>query len=134
MVVRKWLNPGEMVSAGRTVLTLFNPATLHVSANVEEKSLSRIAPGDSVDISVDAYPSLTLTGRVATILPVTNSQFSLIPSEGVSGTFIKVSQRLPILIDMDRPDGVTLGPGMSVEIEIHVGSNGKSEAKSIAGK
>ena len=132
VVVRKWLNPGEMISPGRTVLTLFNPATLHVSANVEEKSLKLIAPGDAVDIVVDAYPNLTLKGRVTNILPVTNSQFSLIPSEGVSGTFIKVSQRLPILIALDRPKGLTLGPGMSVEIKIHLNKDPKAEAKSVA--
>ncbi|MBW2092175.1 MAG: hypothetical protein JRI34_08655 [Deltaproteobacteria bacterium] len=72
-----------------------------------------------VDISIDAYPHLSLIGRVDKILRATNSQFSLIPAEGVSGTYIKVAQRVPIRIVIDSYPDLPLGPGLSVEIRIH---------------
>lgn len=119
VVVKRWQDPGGVVTAGRSVVTLFNPSDIHVDANIEEKYLNRIKVGNPVDISVDACPGDAVKGRVTSILPAANSQFSLIPSEGVSGTFIKVSQRLPIRIAFDQLPACPLGPGLSVEVTIH---------------
>lgn len=121
IVVRCWQDPGDVTTVGRTVVTLFDPSTIHVDANIEEQYLNQVEVGDRVRISVDAYPTLAISGRVSTILPVANSQFSLIPSEGVSGAFIKVSQRIPIRVDLDRVPNVAIGPGLSVEIKIYHG-------------
>jgi membrane fusion protein (multidrug efflux system) len=120
IVVRRWQSPGAIVSAGRPVLTIFDPSSLYVAANIEEKYLNKISIGDIVDISIDAYPNLTITGRVDKILRATNSNFSLIPSEGASGTYIKVAQRVPIKIVVDSYPDLPLGPGLSVEIKIHI--------------
>ena len=74
-------------------------------------------------LPVDAYPDLHLKGRVTEILRATNSEFSLIPAEGVSGTFIKVTQRVPLRISVSAPPELALGPGLSVEVKIHSGSS-----------
>ena len=119
-VVRRWLEPGAMPVAGHPVVSLFDPSTLRVDANIEERFLCDVAVGDQVDILVDAYPGLRLKGRVERILRATNSQFGLIPSEGVSGTFIKVVQRVPLRIALDaEPPDVPLGPGLSAEVRVH---------------
>jgi multidrug resistance efflux pump len=124
IVVRQWFDPGSSISVGKPVVTLMNPATMHVSANVKEKDLHHISLGDPVAIHVDAYPGLDLTGRVATIIRATNSQFSLIPAEGVSGSFIKVTQRVPLRIDLDRMPSQPVSPGLSVEIKIDTRGDG----------
>ena len=54
------------------------------------------------------------------ILRATNSKFSLIPAEGVAGTYIKVSQRLPLRLTVTAPPDLPLGPGLSAEVRIHV--------------
>jgi membrane fusion protein (multidrug efflux system) len=128
-VVRRWLDPGAMVSPGRPVLSLFDPSTLRVDANIEERYLNRVKIGDEVGIRVDAYPRLRLKGRVTEILRATNSEFSLVPSEGVSGTFIKVTQRVPLRISVNAPADIPLGPGLSVEVRIHVGAAAVPAAK-----
>lgn len=125
LVVRKWVDAGTTLTAGRPVLTIFNPASLYVSANIEEKDLHRVKIGDPVRISVDAYPSLKLKGRVEKVLLATNSQFSLVPAEGVSGTFIKVSQRLPVRILIEDVPDLPLGPGLSVSVRIRVDGHEK---------
>lgn len=130
-VVRRWLDPGAMLLPGQPVVSLFDPATLRVDANIEEKHLNEIAIDDTVEISVDAYPHLRLQGRVAEILRATNSKFSLIPAEGVSGTFIKVTQRVPLRILVTVPPDLPLGPGLSVEVRIKTGS--AAAAKSPGG-
>lgn len=121
-VVRRWIDPGAMPLAAQPVISMFDPKTLRVDANIEEKYLDDVAIGDTADISVDAYPSLQLHGKVTEILRATNSEFSLIPSEGVSGTFIKVTQRVPLRIAVTVPQGLPIGPGLSVDVKIHVGS------------
>jgi membrane fusion protein (multidrug efflux system) len=121
-VVRRWLDPGAMPLAAQPVVSMFDPATLRVDANIEEKYLHEVAVGDEAEISVDAYPSLRLQGKVAEILRATNSQFSLIPAEGVSGTFIKVTQRVPLRITVSAPPDLALGPGLSVDVKIRIGS------------
>lgn len=121
-VVRRWLDPGAITPPSQPVVSLFDPATLRVDANVEEKYLHEVQVGDEADIAVDAFPGLRLKGRVTDILRATNSEFSLIPAEGVSGTFIKVTQRVPLRISVTAPAGLPLGPGLSVEVRIHVGT------------
>jgi membrane fusion protein, multidrug efflux system len=121
--VRRWLDPGAMPLASQPVVSMFDPSTLRVDANIEEKYLQDVAIGDRVDISVDAYPALHLQGRLMQILRATNSEFSLIPAEGVSGTFIKVTQRVPLRISVTAPADLPLGPGLSVEVRIHSGTS-----------
>ena len=123
-VVRRWKDPGAIVPMGTPVLTVMDPSTLHVAANIKEKALDKIAVGDEVIISIDAYPGVRLTGRVTSILRATNSQFSLIPAEGVSGTYIKVAQRVPLRIAVEVPPDLEVGPGLSVEVRIRVSRGG----------
>jgi len=121
-VVRRWLDPGAMPLVAQPVVSVFDPSTLRVDANIEEKYLGEVAIGDTADITVDAFPGLHLKGRVTDILRATNSEFSLVPAEGVSGTFIKVTQRVPLRLAITAPPDLTLGPGLSVEVKIRVGS------------
>jgi len=121
-VVRRWVDPGAVVQPGQPVVSVYDPATLRVDANIEEKYLNDIALGDDVDLRVDAYPHLRLKGRVTDILRAVNSEFSLVPSEGVAGTFIKVTQRVPLRIAVTVPPDLALGPGLSVEVYIHSGT------------
>jgi membrane fusion protein (multidrug efflux system) len=131
-VVRRWIDPGAMPVTAQPVISMFDPSTLRVDANIEEKYLDDIAIGDTADISVDAYPSLRIHGRVTDILRAANSEFSLIPSEGVSGTFIKVTQRVPLRIAVTVPPELALGPGLSVEVRIHSGTSKANPAQAAA--
>jgi membrane fusion protein (multidrug efflux system) len=129
-VVRRWLDPGAMPLTAQPVISMFDPATLRVDANVEEKDLHDVAIGDVAYITVDAFPALRLRGRVSEILRAANSEFSLIPAEGVSGTFIKVTQRVPLRIAVEgAPPELALGPGLSVEVRIHSGTAGSVDPR-----
>ena len=127
-VVRRWLDPGAMVAAGQPVISMFDPTTLRVDVNIEEKYLGDVALGDDVDIEVDSYPDLRLKGRVRDILRAVNAEFSMVPAEGVSGTFIKVTQRVPLRISVEAPADLAIGPGLSVEVRIHSGSAARRQA------
>lgn len=126
VVAKKWVVPGDIVQAGQPIFTLYDLNDIWVTANFEETKLASIHPGDSVQISVDAFPDRQLTGTVELIGAATGSQFSLIPPNNASGNFTKVTQRVPVKIalanlDNNHPAGrPALLPGMSVEVKIRV--------------
>jgi membrane fusion protein (multidrug efflux system) len=126
VVARKWVVPGDIVQAGQPIFTLYDLSDVWVTANFEETKLASIHRGDSVEISVDAFPDRKLTGTVELISAAAASQFSLIPPNNASGNFTKVTQRVPVRIafanlDTGDPGGrLVLLPGMSVEVKIRV--------------
>jgi len=131
IVVKTWHNPSETVAPGMPVVSLMDPSTVHIEANIEETELLNVSNGDKVDIAVDAFPDLHLSGQVQAVIDVAQSQFSMIPSQGVSGTFIKVTQRVPLRISLDNPPDsylTRLGSGLSVELKIHSHSSRKNLA------
>lgn len=63
-VMERRANAGTVVSAGDPVVAISDLSTLWVIAAVNEEDLSQIHRGQSVQISVRAYPSRTFAGRV----------------------------------------------------------------------
>jgi len=125
-VSKRWVLPGDVVQPGQPIFTVYDLKNIWVTANLEETSLTALHEKDNVQISVDAYPDQTFTGKVFQIGSNTASQFSLIPPNNASGNFTKVTQRVPIKITIQqnataadlRP--VQLLPGMSVEVKVKV--------------
>ncbi|MGH8046966.1 MAG: HlyD family secretion protein, partial [Chthoniobacterales bacterium] len=74
-VTRKNAEPGSYVQTGNALLAIV-PAEVWVVANFKETQLTHMRPGQSVDIKIDAYPSLKVHGRVDSIQSGTGSRFS----------------------------------------------------------
>jgi len=123
-VAKKNLEPGQFVSAGQPVLSLVSDSAVWAVGNLKETQIDRIRPGLEVEVAVDAFPGLALTGKVRSLQAATGSRFSLLPPDNASGNFTKVVQRVPVRIDLDLPDSLRgrLVPGLSANISIHVGS------------
>ncbi len=114
-VTRKAVHPGEYVQVGQRLLAVV-PTNLWVVANFKETQLNHIQPGFTVRIPVDAYPEHDLAGHVDSIQSGTGARFSLLPPENAVGNYVKVVQRVPVKIVINKlpEDVATLGPGMSV--------------------
>lgn len=123
------VSTGDMAQPERplTALVFGEP---YVVANFKETQLTRMAPGQRVRIAVDAYPGQTLEGHVDSIQSGTGARFSLLPPENATGNYVKVVQRVPVKILIDRvpEDMGLLAPGMSVvptvDVQAANGSNG----------
>jgi len=111
---------GQVVSRGQAVVSLVDPMDTWVTAKVKETRMGKVRVGQKVDISIDAYPGRKFHGHVFQILPTSAAAISLLPPENASGTFVKVTQRVPVRISIDDAAGVVLRPGLSTEIRIHV--------------
>ena len=94
---------------------MFVPDEVWIVANYKETQLRDMRPGQPVEFTIDAYPGRKLTGHVASVQPGSGTAFSLLPAENATGNFVKVVQRVPVKIIVDKwPSDVAIGPGMSV--------------------
>jgi membrane fusion protein (multidrug efflux system) len=90
---------------------------------MKETDLTHVHNGDPVSISVDTYPGHTWTGHVDNVSPVTGSAFSVLPAENASGNWVKVVQRIPVRIAIERHKGdPELRGGMSAVVDIDTGN------------
>ena len=116
---RTFIEPGEYVARGQRLLLMHNSAVIWVEANVKETDIRNVKLGAIAKISVDAYPDLVVVGEVVRIGNAATNQFALLPSPNPSGSFTKITQRLPVKIAVPQTDGL-LRPGMMVEVEIAI--------------
>jgi membrane fusion protein, multidrug efflux system len=119
IIDRTFVLPGEYVQSGQRILLLHNSDEVWVEANIKETQVGRLKLGQMVVVSVDAYPNDRFVGKVARIGSATTARFALLPTPNPSGNFTKITQRVPVKIDMvEMPKPLT--PGMMVEVEIDV--------------
>lgn len=122
-VTRKSVEVGNNVSAGQPLLNLVQLDELWVEANYKESQLTHVEPGQKVTFTVDTYPGASFNGRVDSIMAGTGAAFSLLPPENATGNYVKVVQRIPvkIVIDRDSDPQHLLRVGMSVVPTIYTG-------------
>jgi len=115
------LQVGQAVAPGIGLLSLVHGEGAWIQANFKEKDLARMAPGQTVQIEVDAYPDLEFTGHVESIGAGTGSQFAVIPAQNANGNWVKVTQRVPVRVTFDgrpaRPMIAGLSATVTVELE-----------------
>lgn len=119
-VVRTAVQAGETITAGQTVLSLVSPDNTWIIANIEEKKINRVHLGQEVEIRIDSFPGQVFKGSVAKVGDVSQSTFALFSSESTSGSFTKVSQRVPVKISLDNK-GLALKAGTSAQVKIYTG-------------
>ncbi|EOV8145215.1 HlyD family secretion protein [Cronobacter dublinensis] len=122
-VTKRNVQNGTLVQAGSALFSLVSP-DIWVVANFKESQLERMRPGDKVAISVDAFPDLELEGHVESIQQGSGSRFSAFPAENATGNFVKIVQRVPVKIVIDKglehwdqplPLGLSVEPEVTVE-------------------
>jgi multidrug resistance efflux pump len=119
-VIKSAVQPGQFVSPGQTIAIIASTDDMYVSANVKELKINQVKVGQSADISIDAFPGRKFKGRVEEIGQATVSTFSLFPTQSTSGNYTKVTQLIPVKIRFPESGSLTLLPGMSVEVKIHL--------------
>jgi len=78
--------------------------------------------GQKVNIEVDAYPDQKFEGTIQSIQAATGSMFALLPPDNATGNFVKVVQRVPvkIVIDKNQNKDYPLRAGMNVKAVVKV--------------
>jgi membrane fusion protein (multidrug efflux system) len=132
VVIKRYRNLGDYASAGVAILSMYHPDLTYVTANLEETRLQGVAPGNPVELQVDAFAE-PFRGRVVWIDKSTGAQFALMPRNVVSGEFTKVVQRVPVRIAIEKDDRwPLLRAGLSVQAIIGHGDGDSQWAAQAA--
>jgi membrane fusion protein (multidrug efflux system) len=132
VVVKRYRHLGDFASAGVAILSMYNPDLIYVTANLEETRLAGVAPGNAVELQLDAFAK-PFYGRVVWIDKSTGAQFALMPRNVVSGEFTKVVQRVPVRIAIEKDERwPLLRAGLSVRAVIAHGEGDPRWAEQAA--
>ncbi len=121
VVDKKTVEVGQNISPGQQLMIVVPLDDIWVTADFKETQLKRMRVGQRVRFSVDAY-GREYSGRITGIGGAAGSRLSLLPPENATGNYVKVVQRLPVRIDLDRGqnDDHRLRPGMSVDPKVYL--------------
>lgn len=111
---------GQFVQAGTPLFTIIDDEDYWVVANFKETQIHHMKMGDEVEIKFDAYPDLTLKGKIIAFSDATGAKFSLLPPDNATGNFVKVTQRIPVKIEIEDAAKYKdkLHAGMSLDVSV----------------
>jgi membrane fusion protein (multidrug efflux system) len=121
VIGRKTVELGHRVQPGQGLLVIVPLDDIWITANFKETQLKRMRPGQPVTIRVDAS-GRDYKGKVESLPGAAGPLFSLFPPENATGNYVKVVQRFPVRIRLDKDQDAEhlLRPGMSVEPTVDV--------------
>ncbi|XXF79953.1 HlyD family secretion protein [Myxococcaceae bacterium GXIMD 01537] len=122
-VSRRTVEPGQMVGPERPLMAIVPQDDVWVVANFKEDQVGKMRAGQEAEITIDAFSGRHFKARVDSLAGASGARFALLPPDNASGNFVKVVQRIPVLLrfDGDLKD-VPLKPGMSAVVEVNVRS------------
>jgi membrane fusion protein (multidrug efflux system) len=111
---------GNYVTPGVQMMAIV-PLQIWITANFKETQLAYMRLRQPVTVSIDACPAAEIRGHVDSVQRGAGQAFGILPPENATGNYVKVVQRVPVKIVLDRvPRDCLLGPGMSVEPTVKV--------------
>jgi membrane fusion protein (multidrug efflux system) len=116
------IDEGQFIQTGTPLFSIVNSQSQWVVANFKENQLKNIHAGQLVEIKIDGYPKLKVEGKVTSLSEATGAKFSLLPPDNATGNFVKVTQRIPVrieIIDAAKYKDI-LRAGMSVVVSVPI--------------
>jgi membrane fusion protein, multidrug efflux system len=114
---------GQLLQQGQSTFDIVRSTQIWVVANFKETQIRKMAIGQKVVVTADAFPKHEFEAELASFSPATGAKFSLLPPDNASGNFVKVVQRLPVKITFTNPSDSLMSrlmPGMNVDVDVHL--------------
>jgi len=123
-VARRSVQLGQQVTPASEMLAIVPVESLWVDANFKENQLRGLRIGQPVEVSADMYGSrVRYHGKVLGLHAGTGSALAVLPAQNASGNWIKIVQRLPVRIGLDRDElarhPLLLGLSTTVHVDVH---------------
>lgn len=115
IVTARTVEPGAVVAAGQTVISLLDLNTVFMRAYVPDSQIGKIRINQIVDVYYDSAPKTAVKGKIIQIDP----QASFTP-ENIYFRDDRVKQVFGVKIQIDNPDNYAK-PGMPADADIDVG-------------
>lgn len=112
---------GQLAGPTTQLAVIADTDDMYIGVNIEETEIAKVAVGQKVDVTIDAYGKRVFSGRVTEIDTATQTYFSNgMTSFSTSGDYTKVKQLIPVKVVIDNPDELPLMYGMNCEVAIHL--------------
>ncbi|UDL91336.1 HlyD family secretion protein [Mesorhizobium sp. PAMC28654] len=113
---------GQYVGSGTPLFSLVETGDTWIDANFKETQLTHMKPGQKAEIVVDTYPGKKFEATVKAIGAGTGAEFSLLPAQNATGNWVKVTQRIPVRLELTDPESrMMLRTGMSADVTVDTG-------------
>lgn len=124
VIARRQVQIGQRVQNGEPLMSVVPLHDVHVDANFKEVELRHVKIGQPVEVTADIYgDKVVYHGVVSGVSGGTGSAFSMIPAQNATGNWIKVVQRLPLRIALDKNElaehPLQVGLSMIATIDTH---------------
>jgi membrane fusion protein (multidrug efflux system) len=117
-VSRRTVEVGQQVGTDRALLAIVPIDDVWIVANFKEDQLRDMHPGQPVAVELDTYGRRHFAAHVDSIAGASGARFALLPPDNATGNYIKVVQRVPVLIRFDGDPQAALRPGMSADVTV----------------
>lgn len=122
MIGPKKINVGELVQPGQQLAKIVDESRVWVTADYRERQLRHIAVGSPVTFTADAIPGVKYNAVVTSVADATGASWQGTAITNATGNFVKVEQRVPVLIDLtednDSEDVARLSSGLNVQVKV----------------
>ncbi|MES3151412.1 efflux RND transporter periplasmic adaptor subunit [Sphingomonas faeni] len=103
VVAQRTVQLGQQVSAGMPLMSVVPLDRVWVDANFRETQLRDLRIGQAATVTADMYgDDLVYHGRVVGLGAGSGNAFALLPPQNASGNWIKITQRVPVRIALDK--------------------------------
>lgn len=103
VVAQRTVQLGQQVAAGMPLMAVVPLDRVWVDANFRETQLRDLRVGQPATVTADMYgKSLVFHGKVVGLGAGSGNAFALLPPQNASGNWIKITQRVPVRIALDR--------------------------------
>jgi membrane fusion protein, multidrug efflux system len=111
------LRVGEHAERGAALFSLIESGQMWIEANFKETQLANMQVGQTARVVSDIHPDQSWPATVSTIAPATGAEFAVLPPQNATGNWVKVVQRVPVLIQL-APGDTSLRAGMTVTVSV----------------
>jgi HlyD family secretion protein len=109
ILVSRNVEPGEVVSPGREVLSVADLSRMDLKVFVDETEIGKVKPGQSVDVKIDTFPGKVYAGTVSYISPEAEFTPKIIQTRKERVKLVYL-----VKISIDNPQ-LELKPGMPAD-------------------
>ena len=116
-VAKRNVDPGAWVSQQAGVASIVDISSLRLVANITEKDLRLVSPGDPGVVEVDAFPGETFNGKIARVSPILDPATRTAPMEieiPNSAYRLKPGMYAKVTLEVESKENVLLVPKVSL--------------------
>ena len=120
-IAKRNVQMGQRVAAGTPLMAVVSLDDVWVDANFKEGQLKSMRVGQAVSLTADLYgDKQEYHGKVIGFGAGTGGAFALLPAQNATGNWVKVVQRIPVRIALDRGELNThpLQVGLSMQVKV----------------